>query len=87
MDLSVRPYLHMHRVSVVFIYLSHQYSHSHSVSLVLEHFYSVGSTSYRSMDDDALSLVKSIVPPLTSKKHKGQDGRIGIIGGCQEYVT
>lgn len=39
------------------------------------------------MDDDTLSLVKNIVPPLTSKKHKGQDGRIGIIGGCQEYVT
>uniref|UniRef100_A0A8D3BKR9 ATP-dependent (S)-NAD(P)H-hydrate dehydratase n=1 Tax=Scophthalmus maximus TaxID=52904 RepID=A0A8D3BKR9_SCOMX len=39
-----------------------------------------------SMDDDILSLVKSIVPPLTSKKHKGQDGRIGIIGGCQDYT-
>lgn len=39
------------------------------------------------MDGDILSLVKSIVPPLTSKKHKGQDGRIGIIGGCQEYVA
>lgn len=39
------------------------------------------------MDGEILSLVKSIVPPLTSKKHKGQDGRIGIIGGCQEYVA
>uniref|UniRef100_A0A671W252 ATP-dependent (S)-NAD(P)H-hydrate dehydratase n=1 Tax=Sparus aurata TaxID=8175 RepID=A0A671W252_SPAAU len=38
------------------------------------------------MDDDTLSLVKNIVPPLTSKKHKGQDGRIGIIGGCQDYT-
>lgn len=39
------------------------------------------------MDSDAGTLVKSIIPPLTSKKHKGQDGRIGIIGGCQEYVA
>uniref|UniRef100_A0A3B3UNS8 ATP-dependent (S)-NAD(P)H-hydrate dehydratase n=1 Tax=Poecilia latipinna TaxID=48699 RepID=A0A3B3UNS8_9TELE len=38
------------------------------------------------MDDDIVSLVKSIVPPLTSKKHKGQDGRIGIIGGCKDYT-
>ncbi|XP_067113102.1 ATP-dependent (S)-NAD(P)H-hydrate dehydratase isoform X3 [Osmerus mordax] len=43
------------------------------------------STPHRSMDE-ILPLVKSIVPPLTSKKHKGQDGRIGIIGGCQEYT-
>uniref|UniRef100_A0A3Q2QWA6 ATP-dependent (S)-NAD(P)H-hydrate dehydratase n=1 Tax=Fundulus heteroclitus TaxID=8078 RepID=A0A3Q2QWA6_FUNHE len=40
----------------------------------------------KSMDDDIGSLVKSIVPPLTSKKHKGQDGRIGIIGGCKDYT-
>lgn len=26
------------------------------------------------------------MPALTSKKHKGQDGRIGIVGGCQEYT-
>ncbi|KAM3862394.1 ATP-dependent (S)-NAD(P)H-hydrate dehydratase [Diretmus argenteus] len=53
---------------------------------LFERFYSFGSTSHRGMDDDVLPLVKSIVPPLTSKKHKGQDGRIGIIGGCQEYT-
>uniref|UniRef100_A0A3B4AAA3 ATP-dependent (S)-NAD(P)H-hydrate dehydratase n=1 Tax=Periophthalmus magnuspinnatus TaxID=409849 RepID=A0A3B4AAA3_9GOBI len=38
------------------------------------------------MDDGILALVKRTIPPLTSKKHKGQDGRIGIIGGCQEYT-
>ncbi|KAM8856409.1 ATP-dependent (S)-NAD(P)H-hydrate dehydratase isoform 2-T4 [Spinachia spinachia] len=52
--------------------------------LVFERYYSLGSTSHRVMDDDILSLVKKTVPPLTSKKHKGQDGRIGVIGGCQE---
>ncbi|KAM6955566.1 ATP-dependent (S)-NAD(P)H-hydrate dehydratase [Lycodopsis pacificus] len=54
--------------------------------LVFERYYSLGSASHRGMEDDILSLVKNIVPPLTSKKHKGQDGRIGIIGGCQDYT-
>lgn len=40
----------------------------------------------RSMKDmgDTLQLVRNIIPPLSTKKHKGQDGRIGIVGGCQE---
>uniref|UniRef100_A0A3B3X0W8 ATP-dependent (S)-NAD(P)H-hydrate dehydratase n=1 Tax=Poecilia mexicana TaxID=48701 RepID=A0A3B3X0W8_9TELE len=53
---------------------------------LLERYYSLGSSSLGGMDDDVVSLVKSIVPPLTSKKHKGQDGRIGIIGGCKDYT-
>uniref|UniRef100_A0A665U7Y4 ATP-dependent (S)-NAD(P)H-hydrate dehydratase n=1 Tax=Echeneis naucrates TaxID=173247 RepID=A0A665U7Y4_ECHNA len=55
---------------------------------LFERYYSLGSTLKRGMDDDdnMLSLVKNIVPALTSKKHKGQDGRIGIIGGCQDYT-
>uniref|UniRef100_A0A671W310 ATP-dependent (S)-NAD(P)H-hydrate dehydratase n=1 Tax=Sparus aurata TaxID=8175 RepID=A0A671W310_SPAAU len=61
-------------------------SASLSCGRVFERYYSLGSTSHRGMDDDTLSLVKNIVPPLTSKKHKGQDGRIGIIGGCQDYT-
>ncbi|XP_031194898.1 ATP-dependent (S)-NAD(P)H-hydrate dehydratase isoform X4 [Mastomys coucha] len=36
--------------------------------------------------ENLFQLVRNIVPALTSKKHKGQDGRIGIIGGCQEYT-
>ncbi|XP_040480531.1 ATP-dependent (S)-NAD(P)H-hydrate dehydratase isoform X2 [Ursus maritimus] len=36
--------------------------------------------------ETTLQLVRNIIPPLTSKKHKGQDGRIGIVGGCQEYT-
>lgn len=61
--------------------------HFPTISSVLERFYSLDTTSHRGMDDDILSLVKTIIPPLSSKKHKGQDGRIGIIGGCQEYVV
>ncbi|XP_004577672.4 ATP-dependent (S)-NAD(P)H-hydrate dehydratase isoform X1 [Ochotona princeps] len=41
--------------------------------------------SVTSMDETAL-LVRSIVPPLAAGKHKGQDGRIGVVGGCQEYT-
>ncbi|XP_024900738.1 ATP-dependent (S)-NAD(P)H-hydrate dehydratase isoform X3 [Pteropus alecto] len=36
--------------------------------------------------ENTFQLVRNIIPPLTTKKHKGQDGRIGIIGGCQEYT-
>lgn len=57
-----------------------------SQPLVLERYYSLSSKSQRSMDDGILALVKSIIPPLTPKKHKGQDGRIGVIGGCQDYT-
>ncbi|XP_024142733.1 ATP-dependent (S)-NAD(P)H-hydrate dehydratase [Oryzias melastigma] len=53
-------------------------------ALAFERYFTLGS--HRGMDEDVFSLVKTIVPPLTSKKHKGQDGRIGIIGGCQDYT-
>lgn len=31
-------------------------------------------------------LICSIIPPLSYDLHKGQSGRIGIIGGCKEYT-
>ncbi|XP_064873492.1 ATP-dependent (S)-NAD(P)H-hydrate dehydratase isoform X2 [Oncorhynchus nerka] len=60
-------------------------SNAGSQTLVIERSFSLGTAARTGMDD-ILPLVKNIVPPLTSKKHKGQDGRIGIIGGCQEYT-
>eukprot|EP00761_Pharyngomonas_kirbyi_P000479 gb/GECH01000479.1/.p1 GENE.gb/GECH01000479.1/~~gb/GECH01000479.1/.p1 ORF type:complete len:321 (+),score=89.70 gb/GECH01000479.1/:1-963(+) len=30
--------------------------------------------------------VKSIIPPLSPQFHKGQAGRIGVVGGCFEYT-
>merc|ERR1719454_1286407 len=33
-----------------------------------------------------LSEVVKTVPPLTFDSYKGQAGRIGIIGGCEEYT-
>ncbi|XP_008562709.1 PREDICTED: ATP-dependent (S)-NAD(P)H-hydrate dehydratase isoform X2 [Galeopterus variegatus] len=36
--------------------------------------------------ENTFQLVRNIIPPLSAKKFKGQDGRIGIVGGCQEYT-
>ncbi|SAL98200.1 hypothetical protein [Absidia glauca] len=33
-----------------------------------------------------LSKVKQIIPPLSSHLHKGQAGRVGIVGGSEEYT-
>nr|XP_002724163.2 ATP-dependent (S)-NAD(P)H-hydrate dehydratase isoform X2 [Oryctolagus cuniculus] len=43
------------------------------------------ASSVQDMDRTSL-LVRAIVPPLSASKHKGQDGRIGVVGGCQEYT-
>lgn len=32
------------------------------------------------------TLIKQIIPPLTSALHKGQLGKIGVIGGSLEYT-
>jgi ATP-dependent NAD(P)H-hydrate dehydratase len=33
-----------------------------------------------------LDSLKKIIPPLDGSLHKGQSGRVGVIGGAQEYV-
>lgn len=33
-----------------------------------------------------LKLIKSCIPALSKDSHKGQSGRIGIIGGSLEYT-
>ena len=33
-----------------------------------------------------LDNLKKIIPPLDGSLHKGQSGRVGVIGGAQEYV-
>ncbi|KAJ8688383.1 hypothetical protein QAD02_024178 [Eretmocerus hayati] len=37
-------------------------------------------------EDSLLEAVKNFVPNLSSSKHKGQDGRIGVFGGSLEYT-
>ncbi|XP_047977508.1 ATP-dependent (S)-NAD(P)H-hydrate dehydratase [Salvia hispanica] len=39
-----------------------------------------------SMEVDTVSILKSITPSLQSSKHKGQAGKIAVIGGCREYT-
>lgn len=38
-----------------------------------------------STEDTLLNAAKLLVPSLSEPKHKGQDGRIGIVGGSLEY--
>lgn len=33
-----------------------------------------------------VKLIKACIPPLDGKGHKGEAGRIGIIGGSMEYT-
>ncbi|KAF8506414.1 H-hydrate dehydratase [Hysterangium stoloniferum] len=34
---------------------------------------------------EILVQIKRLIPPLTGKLHKGQSGRVGVIGGAQDY--
>lgn len=36
-------------------------------------------------DNGIMEEVRSIIPKLSNDRHKGQAGRIGIVGGSKEY--
>lgn len=38
------------------------------------------------LTDDALSIMQKITPKLDPNRHKGQAGKVAIIGGCREYT-
>ncbi|KAJ6667379.1 hypothetical protein lerEdw1_016500 [Lerista edwardsae] len=57
-----------------------------SPPIVIERSFSVHKTHSVKEMENIFQLVRNVIPPLTAKKHKGQDGRIGIVGGCQEYT-
>ncbi|MED6143872.1 hypothetical protein PIB30_009947 [Stylosanthes scabra] len=40
----------------------------------------------RSVEVDAESVIRSITPALDLTRHKGQAGKIAVIGGCREYT-
>ncbi|CEH17799.1 Predicted sugar kinase [Ceraceosorus bombacis] len=42
-------------------------------------------SSRPAMDPCALSDLRNLIPPLTSEAHKGQAGRVGIVGGSADY--
>ena len=35
---------------------------------------------------NVLGQIKAIIPPLNGSLHKGQSGRVGVLGGALEYV-
>jgi hypothetical protein len=35
---------------------------------------------------EAASVVRALVPPMSWATHKGQGGRIGVVGGSPEYT-
>ncbi|PIN22194.1 putative sugar kinase [Handroanthus impetiginosus] len=39
-----------------------------------------------SLEVDALSILRSITPSLDNSRHKGQAGKIAVVGGCREYT-
>lgn len=47
---------------------------------------SVNSAAQAARDEDYLEIAKGFIPALSSDKHKGQNGKIGVIGGCTEYT-
>ncbi|XP_074048131.1 uncharacterized protein LOC141491271 isoform X2 [Macrotis lagotis] len=53
---------------------------------VLERSFSLHEVHSVKNMENIFQLVRNVTPSLTTKKHKGQDGRIGIVGGCQEYT-
>ncbi|KAM9190007.1 LOW QUALITY PROTEIN: ATP-dependent (S)-NAD(P)H-hydrate dehydratase [Dugong dugon] len=53
---------------------------------VLERAFSLHKAHSIKVMENTFQLVRSTIPPLTTKKYKGQHGRIGVVGGCQEYT-
>ncbi|KAL3626229.1 hypothetical protein CASFOL_029778 [Castilleja foliolosa] len=47
---------------------------------------SLASGGDPSLEVDAISILRSITPSLDNSKHKGQAGKIAVIGGCREYT-
>ncbi|KAK1167960.1 ATP-dependent (S)-NAD(P)H-hydrate dehydratase-like isoform X1 [Acipenser oxyrinchus oxyrinchus] len=64
----------------------HNMTSAPSQPIVIERAFTLSNLQAVRNMENILPLVRNIIPPLNSKKHKGQDGRVGIIGGCQEYT-
>lgn len=55
--------------------------------LVYKQHIFIKRTLFTEMNKSTLSSrLKQLVPPLTNGKHKGEAGRIGVIGGSIEYT-
>lgn len=60
----------------------------HPVLLINKYKYTLIMSSRLSTAShaDLLVTVSRIIPPLLESFHKGQAGRIAVVGGCEEYV-
>ncbi|KAL2530471.1 ATP-dependent (S)-NAD(P)H-hydrate dehydratase [Forsythia ovata] len=38
------------------------------------------------LESDVISILRSITPSLDPSRHKGQAGKIAVVGGCREYT-
>lgn len=52
---------------------NHNHNHNHSIKM-------------NALEADALTIIRRITPSLDLSKHKGQAGKIAVIGGCREYT-
>ncbi|KAK8957052.1 ATP-dependent (S)-NAD(P)H-hydrate dehydratase [Platanthera zijinensis] len=43
-------------------------------------------TGLSNLGDDAVGIIRKITPKLDPSHHKGQAGKIAVIGGCREYT-
>ncbi|KAK7359733.1 hypothetical protein VNO77_01698 [Canavalia gladiata] len=50
------------------------------------HTHSANMQDLRSVEADAESIIQAITPALDPSRHKGQAGKIAVIGGCREYT-
>ncbi|OVA16281.1 YjeF C-terminal domain [Macleaya cordata] len=45
-----------------------------------------GSRTITTVEADAESILRKITPTLDPNRHKGQAGKVAVIGGCREYT-
>ncbi|KAL4193886.1 hypothetical protein AMTRI_Chr06g179180 [Amborella trichopoda] len=55
-------------------------------NISMESSYKTKCTIHSLSQSDISRIVRSIVPPLDPGRHKGQAGKIAVIGGCREYT-
>ncbi|KAI0243104.1 ATP-dependent (S)-NAD(P)H-hydrate dehydratase [Lamellibrachia satsuma] len=55
-------------------------------SELLSSIMSRGLMSSQSHGKALIEMARSVIPPLAPSRHKGQAGRIAVVGGCKEYT-
>ncbi|KAL6191132.1 hypothetical protein ACLB2K_037524 [Fragaria x ananassa] len=58
----------------------------HNINTDQKTMQGVGFSSGASLEADAENVLRAITPALDPNRHKGQAGKIAVIGGCREYT-